>query len=76
MIIVAMMAVDFVVVLFERLWLSAFLILAIALLILLVTVFSDRIYLVYLSRISHKTSSTDTVSIRLSLGLVGIVRNR
>lgn len=42
-IIVALMAVDSVVVLAERQWLSAFLILTIALLILLVTVFSSRL---------------------------------
>lgn len=41
--IVALMVVDFVVVVSERQWLSAFLILTIALLILLVTVFSDRL---------------------------------
>ncbi len=42
-IVVVLMAVDFVVVVSEREWLSAFLILAIALLILFVTVFSDRL---------------------------------
>ncbi|MEO7774917.1 MAG: hypothetical protein ABIT61_09545 [Steroidobacteraceae bacterium] len=42
-IIVALMAIDLVVVVSEGRWLSAFLIMAIALLILLVTVFSDRL---------------------------------
>lgn len=42
-IIVALMAIDFVVVVYEGQWLSAFLIMAIALLILLVTVFSDQL---------------------------------
>lgn len=42
-IIVTLMAIDLVVVVSEEHWLSAFLILTIALLILLVTVFSDRI---------------------------------
>jgi hypothetical protein len=42
-IIVALMAVDLVVVISERQWLNAFLILTITLLILLVTVFSDRL---------------------------------
>lgn len=42
-IIVALMTIDLVVIVSERLWLSAFLILTIALLILLVTVFSDRL---------------------------------
>ena len=42
-VIVALMAIDLVVVVSEGLWLSGFLILAIALLILLVTVFSDRL---------------------------------
>ncbi len=41
--IVTLMAIDLVVVVTERHWLSAFLILTIALLILLVTVFSDRL---------------------------------
>lgn len=41
--IVTLMAIDFVVVIDERQWLSAFLILTIALLILFVTVFSDRL---------------------------------
>lgn len=43
MIIVSLMAVDSIYVLSEGLWLSAFLILTIGLLILLVTVFSDRL---------------------------------
>lgn len=42
-IIVTLMTIDFVVVVYEGQWLSAFLIMAIALLILLVTVFSDRL---------------------------------
>ncbi len=42
-VIVALMAIDFVVVVRELQWLSAFLILTIALLILFVTVFSDRL---------------------------------
>lgn len=42
-VIVALMAIDLVVVVAEGLWLSGFLILTIALLILLVTVFSDRL---------------------------------
>ncbi len=42
-VIVALMSIDLVVVVSEGLWLSAFLILTIAMLILLVTVFSDRL---------------------------------
>ena len=42
-IIVTLMVIDFTVVVYEGQWLSAFLIMAIALLILLVTVFSDRL---------------------------------
>ena len=42
-VIVTLMAIDLVVVVSEGLWLSGFLIMAIALLILLVTVFSDRL---------------------------------